>query len=126
MHRTIITAVACAWGALAQAHEMTPTYPEMSYSHLSGIKKTTLQLFNKREEIQFYEISVFDSEFNAIPFATPSRVLRIPYLQRATVEIYIRNSDLDRAHYICSESKVSAEQSVKTRIASRICSKIKK
>lgn len=126
MYRAITAIAFCAWAGLAQAHEMTPTYPEMTYSHLSGVKKTTVRIFNKREEISYYQLQVFDSEFNPISFATSNAVVRIPYLQHLTVEIYIRAADLDRAHYICSESKLRREEAVKTRIASRICSKIKK
>lgn len=126
MYRTISIIALCAWASSAQAHEMIPTYPKLNYSHLSGVVKTSVQLFNKREEIEFYEIGVFDTDFNPIPFATSSRVVRLPHLQRVTLEIYIRESDRDAALYICSESKLRKGDEVKTRIASRICSKIKK
>jgi hypothetical protein len=126
MYRTISVIALCAWASSAQAHEMIPTYPKMSYSHLSGVLKTSVQLFNKREEIEFYEIGVFDADFNPVDFATSNRVVRLPHLQQTTLEIYIRESDSDVALYICSESKLRKGDAVKTRIASRICSKIKK
>lgn len=126
MYRTISTIVLCVWAANAQAHEMTPTYPEMRHSHIEGVSRTTLQIFNKRAEIEFYELGVFDADFNPVQFASIQRIVRIPHLQNATVDIYIRRVDLDRATYICSESKLRRDSAVKTRISSRICSKIKK
>lgn len=126
MHRTISVVLLCAWAGFAQAHEMVPTYPKMSYSHISGVVKTTVQLFNKREEIQYYELGVFDESFFPVPFVTPLKVLKVPYLTHASADIYIRQRDVDRAVYICSESKLLRDAELKTRIASRICSKIKK
>jgi hypothetical protein len=33
--------------SVAHAHEMTPTYPKLEPSHLDGVVKTTMQMFNK-------------------------------------------------------------------------------
>lgn len=124
MYRAIAALILSA--SCASAHEMTPTYPEMRPSHLSGVVRTTMQIFNKREEIEYYQFGVFDEDFKPVPFASTTAVAHIPYLSYAAVDIYIRRSDLDRALYICSESKLRQNSEVKTRISSRICSKIKK
>jgi hypothetical protein len=124
MYRTIAALILSA--TVASAHEMTPTYPEMRASHLSGVVKATMHLFNKREEIEYYQFGVFDENFKPVPFASATVVMKVPYLSHATVDIYIRRSDLDRALYICSESKLPRGSELKTRVSSRICSKIKK
>jgi hypothetical protein len=81
------------------AHEMTPTYPKMRPSHMDNVYVTTMEMFNKRKDVEYYEIGVFD--------------------------IYIRKSDVGRAEYICSKSKLRKDDSVRTAISSKICSRIK-
>lgn len=110
----------------AYAHEMTPTYPTLGPSHLDGLYKTTMQMFNKREDVKYYEIGVFDSEWNGIPFVSSYNIIKIKYLGHVTFDIYIRKADYERATYICSKSKLRKEDITRTAIASRICSKIKK
>ena len=109
----------------AFAHEMTPTYPKLEPSHLDGVVKTTMQLFNKRADVEYYEIGVFDKDFNPIPFVTSYSILKIEYLGQVTFDIYIRRVDQDRAVYICSRSKLRKDNTARTAISSRICSKIK-
>jgi hypothetical protein len=104
------------------AHEMTPTYPKLSPSHLDNVYKTTMEMFNKRADVEYYEIGVFDKDFNPIPFVTSYEVIKIRYLGHVTFDVYIRKSDVSRATYICSVSKLLKDESTKTRIASRICS----
>jgi hypothetical protein len=104
---------------------MTPTYPKLEPSHLDGVVKTTMQLFNKRADVEYYEIGVFDKDFNPIPFVTSYSILKIEYLGQVTFDIYIRRVDQDRAVYICSRSKLRKDNTVRTAISSRICSKIK-
>jgi hypothetical protein len=107
------------------AHEMTPTYPKLEPSHLNGVVKTTMQMFNKREDVEFYEIGVFDKDFKPIPFVTSYNVIKIEYLGHVTFDIYIRKQDQSRATYICSKSKLRKKDTVRTAVSSRICSKIK-
>ena len=107
------------------AHEMTPTYPKLSPSHLDNVYKTTMEMFNKRSDVEYYEIGVFDADWNPIPFVTSYQVIRIRYLGHVTFDVYIRKSDVSRATYICSISKLRKDSSTKTQIASRICSKFK-
>lgn len=107
------------------AHEMTPTYPKLSPSHLDNVYKTTMEMFNKRSDVEYYEIGVFDEDWNPIPFVTSYEVIRIRYLGHVTFDVYIRKSDVSRATYVCSISKLRKDDTTKTRIASRICSKFK-
>lgn len=107
------------------AHEMTPTYPVFTYSHLSGVVKTTMSMFNKRADVQYYEIGVFDKDFNTVPFVTSYSVIKLDYLSKVNFDIYIRKADVSRAVYICSRSKLKKDDSVRTAISSRICSKLK-
>lgn len=124
MYRTIIASVIVATSATA--HEMTPTYPEMRISFLEGVYQTSLTLFNRREEIEFYQVEVFTESFESVPFATPYRILASPHLQRIQFDVYIRESDLDQAHYICTRSKVARADTSRQAVTSRICSKIRK
>ena len=95
---------------------------------MPGIWMTELKLFNKREEISYYEFNVFDEKWNAVKFATPQRVQKIPYLITENIEIYIKDEDVENATYICSTSKLIKEKGgiFGQSISSRICSKIKK
>jgi hypothetical protein len=81
-------------------------------------------MFNRREDVKYYQIEVYDEEWNPITFATTERILTLKYLERKGFEIYIKANDVDRVTYICTRSKIlkGGESSV---IASNICSKIK-
>ena len=108
------------------SHEMTPTYPTWEVSHVSGVYKTTMDMFNKRNDVEYYEIGVFDKDFKPIPFVSSYNVLKIAYLQHVTFDVYIKSSDRDRAVYLCSRSKLrKGDEVVRTPISSRICSKFK-
>ena len=121
----LFTAVAVfIFAATAQAHEWTPTYPKFEPSFLDGIVVTTMSLFNKREEIEYYEITVFDEEWQPIPFASTSKLVRVSYLETKSIDIYIREVDCDRIEYICTESKIFIDDTSQTGVTSRICSKV--
>ena len=111
--------------ANTHAHEMTPTYPKLDTSHVSGVLKTKMKIFNRREDVSYYEIGVFDKDWNAIPFVTSYKVLQMDYLAHAEVDIYINKGDATRSEYICSKSKLKKDDVVSSAIASRICSRIK-
>lgn len=109
-----------------QAHEMVPTYPKWELSYLGeNLVKTTMTMFNKREEIEYYEIGVFDDNWEHIPFVSQYQVLKIPYLSTVTFDVYIRKNDKYKARYICSRSKIRKEDLTRTAVSSRICSKFK-
>ncbi len=109
----------------AYAHEMTPTYPKLEPAFVSGVYKATMEMFNKRQDVEWYEIGVFDKDFNPIPFVSSFKLLNLNYLGHVKFDIYIRESDKNRATYVCSKSKLRKEDSTKTAVSSRICSKFK-
>ena len=105
------------------AHEMTPTYFKATPSVYADVYETQLTLLNRREEQLYYEISVFDEDFNPVPFAAKSRLLKIPTYKREEFTLYFRNFDLSRVVYVCTESKTPKGQLQTTGVTSRICSK---
>lgn len=109
----------------ASAHEWLPTYPTLKQSFIEGTYVTTMQLFNKRSDVEFYEIKVYDKDFKPVKFGSPNRILNVKYLKKTSADIYIKHEDRNRAVYICSLSKLSSDQSSVTMVASKICSKIK-
>jgi hypothetical protein len=123
--RYIIFAITLMISTMASAHEMVPTYPKLKISHIDGLLKTTMTMFNKRSDIEYYELGVFNKDFEPIPFVTSYKVMKIPYLSTVTFDVYIREQDKDNAVYICSRSKIRKEDAVRTAVSSRICSKIK-
>ena len=108
-----------------QAHEMVPTYPRLEVSHVDGLLKATMKMFNKRADVEYYEVGVFDKDFNPVPFVTAYNVFKLEYLGHVTFDIYIRAQDRDRAVYVCSKSKIRKDSNTKTAISSKICSKFK-
>jgi hypothetical protein len=112
-------------GNQAFGHQFTPAYPKLEPSYVDGILIARMELFNSRNDVEYYELSVFDSEWNGVPFATDERIINLPYLKRKTIEIFIREQDKDKAVYICSKSKLKPNNFQMTIVSSRICSKIK-
>lgn len=112
-------------GGQAHAHQWLPTYPELRQSYVQNILVTTLELFNVRKDVEYYEISVLDENMNPVKFATPEEIINVKYLKKKKVDVYIRKQDKDKAVYVCSRSKLLAQESSATVISSRICSKIK-
>jgi hypothetical protein len=109
----------------ANAHEWTPTYPVLQTSHVRGISKVQMHLFNAREDVWYYTFEVLDKDFNPLPYATGQRTIHLPYLGKKNVEIYIRDEDRLQAVYVCSRSKIVAKDVTATVVSSKICSKIK-
>ena len=110
----------------AVAHEMTPTYPEWQVSYSGGIKKTTMRLWNSREDVQYYEIGVFDDEWKPIPFVTSYKIMKVDYLSQVKFDVYIRENNIKDARYICSLSKLRSNNVSKALVATQICSKFKR
>jgi hypothetical protein len=125
MYSKIIAILLMVVGSWANAHEMTPTYPKLGISHIDGLYKTTMEMFNKRDDVEFYEIAVFDKDFNPIPFVSSYEIIKIRYLGHVTFDVYIRKQDVSRATYICSRSKLRKNSKKRTAISSKICSKFK-
>lgn len=106
------------------AHEMVPTYPKLVPSHIDGLHKTTMTIFNKRQEVEYYEVGVFTEEWRPIPFVSNYKIHKIPYLTSVSVDLYVRDRDKNNVTYICSTSKLRAENITRTAVSSKICSKI--
>lgn len=111
-------------GSLA-AHEFTPTYPKLRQSYVENVLYTEMSLFNARPDVEYYSVRVFDESWNKVPYAVKSSIVKIKYLERKKIKVFIRAKDKDRATYVCSRSKIVASGSSKTSIESRICSKFK-
>ena len=72
------------------SHEMTPTYPKWGVSGVDDVKKTTMRLWNAREDVQYYEIGVFTEKWKPIPFVTAYRIISIDYLKEVNFDVYIK------------------------------------
>jgi hypothetical protein len=108
------------WG-----HEMSPTYLQFEPSYIDNVLKTSIEVFNRREDVSYYEIEVYDKDRNPISFVTDAKVVNIEYLERKSIDVYIRQSDKDRVVYVCTLSRFIKEDITKTNVSSRICSKVK-
>jgi len=51
---------------MANAHDMIPTYPKFTNTFVTGVLKTKMEIFNKREDVSYYELGAFDAEWNVI------------------------------------------------------------
>lgn len=107
------------------AHEMVPTYPRLSPSFIDGLSRTTMTVFNKRPEVEYYEVGVFDKDFEPIAFVSSYKVYKIPYLSTVSIDIYVRDQDKNKVTYICSRSKLRKADLQRTAVSSKICSKVK-
>jgi len=85
--------------------------------------ESTMKMFNKRADVEYYELGVFDKNFEPVPFVTAYNVFKLEYLGHVTFDIYIRAKDKDRAYYVCSKSKIRKGSATSTPISSKICSK---
>ena len=109
----------------AAAHEMTPTYPKWKVTAHDGVHKTTMEMFNSRTDVEWYEIGVFDKEWKPIRFVTSYKIFKLPYLGITKFDVYINSKDKDRAEYICSKSKLRGVVEDRPMVESKICSKFK-
>ena len=106
-------------------HQLTPTYPTLEQSYAPGILKAEMVLFNSRADIRFYEFQVYYKDWNPVEFAAAEKIVNVEYLERKTIDIFIRRLDETKAVYICSVSKILKGSKQSSIISSRICSKIK-
>tara|TARA_R100001377_G_scaffold39867_1_gene22269 strand:- start:403 stop:789 length:387 start_codon:yes stop_codon:yes gene_type:complete len=125
MYSKVIIALGFILCTPLHAHEMTPTYPALIPSYMDGVFVAKMKLFNRRNDVEYYEIGVFTSKWKPIPFASTSKVIKIGYNKRKLFKVYIRSIDVAKTVYICTESKVFKSTEQVTLISSRICSKIK-
>ena len=108
----------------AGAHEMTPAYPDLHPSPVSQIMQADLSLFNARDDVEYYAISVFDADWKPVAFASAQRVMQVPTGSRKDFEIYIKEADAELVVYVCTTSMLRAGQEDNTIISSRICSRL--
>jgi hypothetical protein len=107
------------------AHQFLPTYPKFEHSFIAGVSQVKMELFNKRKEIEYYELGVFDADWNPLSFASENKIVQIRYLETKKINVYVRNEDLKNVLFICTESKLRKEETKQTLISSKICSKIR-
>ena len=110
----------------SHSHEMVPTYPVLEPSRFDGLVQTTVTVFNKRPEVEYYEIGVFTEEWEPLQFVSNYKIYKIPYLSTVSVDIYLRKEDKYKVTYICSLSKLRKEELSRTAVSSKICSKVKR
>lgn len=123
MYRKIILLLLLS--GYANAHQFLPTYPKMLSSLRDGVYEVHMELYNSRKDITYYQLEVFDDNWNNIPFATFQRIVKVPYLDRRNLTVYIRKQDKFKATYICTKSKILQGNEQASVVSSRICSKFK-
>lgn len=124
--KTITITTALLLSTSAVAHEMTPTYFQFKPSFVDNVKVTTVNIWNRREDVQYYEVSVLDKFWNRVSFATRDRIIKLPYLKREKIDIYIKQEDVGDVEYICTSSKQLKSDVQSTGIKSMICSRIER
>lgn len=125
MFKNLIAVALVLTSTMATAHELIPTYPEFKSSYVDGIAVTTLKLWNRRNDVSYYELQVFDREWNPIDFASQSRLIKIGYLEHKRIDVYVKENDLSKIEFICTTSKLLKEDVDSTGITSKICSRVK-
>jgi len=123
MYRSVILWVLLC--SSVAAHDMTPTYPKWKMSFIPSAKMTTMQVFNKRSDVQWYQIGVFDKEWQPIPFVTRYKIINIKYLKRVEFDVYVNEENAKLAEYICTTSKLRGNDDFKPIVESKICSRFK-
>ena len=81
----------------ASAHEWLPTYPKLVQSYVEGILQSELTLYNARQDVEYYEIGVFDKDMSPVSFATAEKIVNVEYQRRKKVTVFVRQGDRDRA-----------------------------
>lgn len=93
---------------------------------MEGILVAKMEIFNSRKDINYYEISVWDENWNKLQFSIGgTSIVYVKHLQRKSVEVYVRDKDRDIVTYICSRSKSLIDEEGIPFVSSRICSKVK-
>ena len=110
-----------ASGSLS-AHELTPTYPKLEQSYMENILRTKVKIWNARIDVKYYKIEVTDKDWNPVPFITKEKVLKLEHLQREDIEIFFPKDTT--ATYICTRSLLQKDNTQRTVISSKVCSKI--
>lgn len=112
------------WANVVSAHEMTPAYPVIKPSHVTDVVKVEMSLFNSREEIEYYQIELFDLNWKNIPFSTTYRIMKVQYKEKKSFNVYIHKNDLPEAVFLCTTSKLRKHNQSRTLVSSKICSRL--
>lgn len=110
--------------SLSNAHEMTPAYPKMQPTSVSGVIKFEMSLFNARDDVEWFMIAAFDKDFQPRRFATESNILHVPPKERVDFNVYFRKQDVGETVYVCTQSKLKGAAADIAMVASTICSRI--
>ena len=126
MKQIMLLLVTLLSGQASLAHDFTPTYPKLETTHMKGVLKASMKLFNKRDDIRYYRVGVFDDEWNKIPFIVQGgKVINVEYLDTKRFDVYVQESKRKDVTYICTKSLTLQDGSTRSIMASRICSKVK-
>lgn len=121
---SFIFMVTAAFSLNVASHEMTPTYFSIVPSHVDSVYKTRVNLYNRRKDVEYYEIGVFDANFKSVPFVSLYRIVKVDYLSEVNVDVYVKSDLASKVVYICSKSKLRKVAKTLTAVSSRICSKV--
>ena len=119
--RNIILAVALLFSTSATAHEMTPTYFNITPTIYDNIYVVKMNIFNRRDDASHYQFEAYTEDWVPIVYASFNRQLKLQFGEGASVDLYFREKDVSRLTYICSRSIIDQDSSV----SSLICSKVK-
>lgn len=123
--KKLIFALAILFVSSSYAHEMVPTYPEWKRGFYPGILQTTIEIFNKRSDVEYYEIGLFDKNWKPVYFVADYKVVRLRYLSSVSIDIFIAKEKRDQVEYVCSRSKLRKGNESRTAVSSKICSRFK-
>ena len=128
MYCSVIGLILFFVSGIATAHQWTPTYIDFEPSYVAGIYKAKMKLFNSRQDVEYYQIQVFDGQFNPIKSAITGGqedVVHAPHKSTKYVEVYVPSYEVSRVVYVCSRSMILQRNETTSVVSSRICSKVK-
>ena len=64
------------------------------------------------------KLLLFDQNFEEMDFTTKRKIIKIDYQEKVDFDVYLRKSDLDRAVYICTASKILKSNSSRAIVSS--------
>ena len=70
--KAIYATLAFAMASVSQAHEMLPTYPRFAPSYVEDVMQVQMRMFNKRRDVEWYEVAVFDADWKPVRPASHS------------------------------------------------------
>jgi hypothetical protein len=110
---------------LISAHEQVPTYPIWKPGPFVGILQTHITVFNKRNDVEYYEVGVFDMNWKPVFFVADEKILHLPYLKTRRIGVYIAKEKIDEVEYVCTRSRIKKNTKRRTAVSSKICSRFR-